>query len=241
VGAFVYAAVALLRRGLAWLFAPPPDHQAPLFPRWSNALFLGVLAGAGLTGVVLAGALLWRANTPREPGLAMHAQPVPFSHQIHVTGLQIDCLYCHSTAEGAAPAGMPATRTCVPCHNDVWLNSRAFAAVRASLAADRPIPWIRVHDLPDFTFFNHGIHSARGLGCETCHGRVDRMTVARRVAPLTMGWCLDCHRAPERFLRPRSQITTMGWVPGRPQAELGAALKREYGVAEMTHCSTCHR
>jgi hypothetical protein len=240
-GLSAYAGVTLLRRFVGWLRKRPPGHKPPLFPRWSNRLFLGALGGAGLTGVAVLGVLLWRAYTPEQRDLVAPAQPVPFSHQIHVTGLQIDCRYCHSSAERASYAGMPATRTCVPCHNDVWLESEAFAPVRGSLDRDLPIPWLRVYDLPDFTYFHHGAHAQAGVGCETCHGRVDRMARIYRAVPLTMGWCLDCHREPENHLRPRSEIATMGYVPERPQEEVGAELKRVYEVTEMTHCTTCHR
>ena len=137
---------------------------------------------------------------------------------------------------------MPSTAKCVPCHSDVWLASDAFAPVRASIRTGRPIPWNRVNRLPDFAYFHHGIHSARGIGCETCHGRVDRMDAAVQTAPLTMEWCLECHRAPAAHLRPRAMITAMGWRPeGDPEAA-GAELARRYDVrANVTYCTACHR
>lgn len=236
-GAALGAALALAR----WLREPPRGRTRALFPRWANAALLLVLGTGGAAAALGAGWLLRRANEADPARLAAPAQPVPFSHPIHAGALEIDCRYCHASAERTAPAGMPSTRACVPCHERVWLESPAFAAVRASLAEDRPIPWRRVHDLPDFTYFHHGIHSRKGIGCETCHGRVDRMPRVRQAVPLTMGWCLDCHREPERHLRPRSEITTLGWRPDRPQAELGAELKAAYGVSEPTHCTACHR
>lgn len=239
--AAAYAAAAGARALVRWFRKPSPGHKRPLFPRWANGAFLGaVVAGALVVAAVVAG-LVWTAYDEAPAGLVAPEQPVPFSHRMHVTGFGIDCRFCHTSAERAAPAGMPSTRTCVPCHNEVWLESRPFEPVRESLALDRAIPWLRVHDLPDFTYFHHGIHSEKGVGCESCHGRVDRMDRVRQVEPLSMGWCLDCHRQPEKFLRPRSEITTMGWVPARPQEEVGAELRAAYEVREMTHCTACHR
>lgn len=236
-----YAALAGLWALVRWFRTPPPGRKRPLFPRWANIALVGAIGTGALVaaGVVLG--LLGVANQDAPRGFVAPEQPVPFSHRIHVTGLQIDCRYCHSSAERAAPAGMPSTRTCVPCHSEVWLESEAFRPVRESLATGLPIPWKRVYDVPDFTYFHHGIHSTKGVGCESCHGRVDRMDGVQQVKPTTMEFCLDCHRKPENFLRPRSEITTMGWVPGRPQKEIGTQLKADYRVAEMTHCTTCHR
>lgn len=235
------AALTGIRALVRWFRTPPRGHKRPLFPRWANAALLGAIGAGALVAAGVVVALVGVANSDAPDGFVAPAQPVPFSHRIHVTGLQMDCRYCHSSAERAAPAGMPSTRTCVPCHSQVWLESEAFRPVRQSLATGLPIPWKRVYDVPDFTYFHHGIHSTKGVGCESCHGRVDRMDAVRQVKPTTMEFCLDCHRQPEKFLRPRSEITTMGWVPGRPQTEIGARLRAEYGVAEMTHCTTCHR
>ena len=222
----------------------PRGRKPPLFPRWSNAALLGVLIFAGVAAVAVLALLIRRPFTPAVTGqLAALEQPVPFSHQLHVTGFEIDCRYCHTSAERTATAGMPSTATCVPCHNDVWLNSAAFEPVRRSLATGGPIPWLRVHDIPDYATFHHGAHTTAGVGCETCHGRVDRMHLVVQDAPLTMAWCLDCHREPERFLRPRVEITTMGYAPPIPQLALGDSLKRLSDVAdgsELTYCSVCH-
>jgi hypothetical protein len=213
-----------------------------LFPRRANALFRGallVIAGAAVAVPIF---LMEYVRTPHVTGQSYQpVQPVPFDHRIHVRGLRIDCRYCHSTVEHAASAGIPATNVCVPCHSSVWLGSRAFAPVRASLASGRSIPWQRVNRLPDFVFFNHAIHVEKGVGCETCHGRVDEMQRVVQVAPLTMSWCLDCHRDPEQHLRPVEQMTTMGFTPARPQSELGRELARRYHVRRLTNCTTCHR
>lgn len=218
--------------------------MASLFSPRSNLIarrvvVLGMLA---IVGIPLL--LMWWVRTPYVTGQG-HTVPQPiqlFSHQIHVTGLQIDCRYCHYTVERAAAAGMPSSETCLPCHKQVWLSGPIFAPVRASLEKDRPIPWQRVNRLPDYVFFNHAIHVNKGVGCETCHGRVDQMPQIRQTAPLTMSWCLDCHTQPERYLRPVEQMTAMGWHPAREtQLALGRELKHQYRVRELTTCTACHR
>jgi hypothetical protein len=179
---------------------------------------------------------------PKARGEGRHIpQPVAFDHRIHVTGLRIDCRYCHAGAERSAYAGVPSTEQCVPCHSTVWLSSATFAPVRQSLATGHPIPWKRVTQLPAFTYFNHAMHVNKGVGCETCHGRVDQMATVRQVAPLTMDWCLDCHRDPAPNLRPVAEITTMGWVPPTSADTLGRALMAQYHVRRLTNCTTCHR
>ncbi|HEX6630233.1 MAG TPA: cytochrome c3 family protein [Gemmatimonadaceae bacterium] len=222
--------------------APPGDGPArgtPLYPRWANramgvaiaVLFVTVLAGPALL-------MAWVRTPDLRRQFEPVAQPVPFSHPVHVTGLRIDCRYCHATVERAAYAGMPSTATCVPCHSDTFLQSATMAPVRASLATERPIAWRRVNGVPDFVYFNHAAHVTRGVGCESCHGRVDRMAQVYQAEPLTMGWCLGCHRDPAPNLRPLAEITTMGYVA--PDT-LGAALMREYAVRRLTDCTTCHR
>jgi len=199
-----------------------------------------VLGGAALVGIPLF--LMGWVRTPYSTGEAnVVRQPMWFDHRHHVTGFRIDCRYCHSAVERSATAGMPATAVCVPCHNQAWLRGPFFEPVRRSMSTGRPIPWQRVHDLPDFAFFHHGIHVRKGVGCETCHGRVDQMPLVRQVVSLSMSWCLDCHREPERYLRPVEQVTTMGWDPGGAQLHLGRELTRRYNVRELTDCVVCHR
>jgi hypothetical protein len=218
--------------------------MAALFSPRSNrvvrrVIVLGLLAIAGIPLL-----LMWWVRTPYVTGQGHTVQqPIPlFSHQIHVTGLQIDCRYCHYTVERTATAGMPSSATCLPCHNPAWRNGAALAPVRASLATQKPIPWQRVNRLPDYVFFNHAIHVNKGVGCETCHGRVDQMAQIRQAAPLTMSWCLDCHTQPERYLRPIEQMTAMGWHPAEEtQLALGRELKHRYHVQELTTCTACHR
>jgi cytochrome c7-like protein len=169
------------------------------------------------------------------------SQPVPFDHRLHVTGFRIDCRYCHSTVERSSTAGIPAASMCVPCHSDTWMKSPQLAPIRQSVATNRPIQWNRVHILPDFVYFDHAIHVAKGVGCESCHGRVDQMAQVYQAKPLTMSWCVSCHRDPAAQLRPDSAITVMGWRPDEPQRVIGQRLMAEYHVRSLTNCSTCHR
>ena len=171
-------------------------------------------------------------------------QPVPFSHDHHVGGLGIDCRYCHTSVETAAFAGIPATSICMNCHSQIWATSDVLKPVRDSLQTDTPIRWTRVHNLPDFAYFNHAIHVRKGVGCSTCHGPVDRMPLMRQEHTLQMEWCLNCHRQPEQFLRPREELFNMGWQPAGDQIELGQKLMKDYKIkspAVLTSCSTCHR
>jgi Zn ribbon nucleic-acid-binding protein len=170
-------------------------------------------------------------------------QPVPFSHAHHVAGLGIDCRHCHTTVEVAASAGMPSTKVCMTCHSQIWLDSPLLEPVRASFRDDASIPWVRVHDLPDFAYFDHSIHLAKGIGCASCHGRVDRMPLMWRENTLNMEWCIDCHRAPQLHVRPREELFRMDWTPeesGLTEADLDR-LAEQYHVKGRTSCSACHR
>src|SRR4051812_10751932 len=170
-------------------------------------------------------------------------QPVLFSHAHHVGGLGLDCRYCHTSVSTARFAGVPPTETCMTCHSQLWTNAPMLAPVRKSLASNTPIHWHRVHVLPDYVYFDHSIHVAKGVGCSTCHGAVDRMPLTRQAAPLTMGWCLDCHRDPEAALRPKDKIFDMDWTPPKDQLAQGRRLMTEYHIdtTHLTDCSKCHR
>jgi hypothetical protein len=173
-----------------------------------------------------------------------HVQPVQFSHAHHVGGLGVDCRYCHTTVENSSFANIPPTKTCMNCHSQIWNTSPTLEPVRASFRTGQSIEWVRVHDLPDFVYFNHGIHVDKGVGCESCHGRVDKMPLIRQEHSLQMEWCLDCHRAPEKALRPREFVTKMGYEPAGDQETIGRKLIQEYkiqSVRVLTSCSTCHR
>jgi hypothetical protein len=168
-------------------------------------------------------------------------QPVQFSHRHHVLDDGIDCRYCHTSVETSPFAGIPPTKTCMNCHSQIWATAPILEPVRASFREDRPIRWIRVHDLPDFVYFNHSVHLKKGVGCETCHGRVDQMPLMLQENTLQMEWCLDCHRNPAQYVRPRSEIYTMGYRPPVPQSVIGPQLMQEYGINGRTSCSACHR
>jgi len=168
-------------------------------------------------------------------------QPVQFSHLHHVLDDGIDCRYCHTSVETSSFAGIPPTKTCMNCHSQIWQTAPILEPVRASFREDRPLRWTRVHDLPDFVYFNHSIHIKKGMGCESCHGRVDQMPLMRQVESLQMEWCLNCHRHPEDYVRPRSEVFRMGYRPTVPQSVLGPQLVMEYNIKSLTSCSTCHR
>jgi hypothetical protein len=199
-----------------------------------------------LGALVLVGALTWivlavnRSPYVTEAGV-VRRQPVPFSHKHHVSDIGIDCRYCHTFVEEAAVAGLPPTKTCMNCHAQIWAESPMLEPVRASWRTDTSLAWVRVHDLPDFVYFDHSIHVQKGMGCVTCHGRVDEMPLMWRQHSLLMEWCLECHRAPERFVRPRAFVFSMDWQPAEDQLTLGRKLVQDYHIAKLTSCSVCHR
>src|SRR6476619_545429 len=168
-------------------------------------------------------------------------QPVPFSHKRHVGGNGIDCRYCHTSVETSSFAGIPPTKTCMNCHSQIFSASPYLEPVRQSFRSDRPIEWTRVHDLPDFVYFNHGIHVHKGVGCTTCHGQVDRMPLMWQEQSLQMEWCLECHRNPERYVRPRDAVFRVDYQPPADQYELGKRLVAEYQIQKLPSCSPCHR
>ena len=196
-------------------------------------------------GALIAAIIVYRVNArgdaPQDDPID---QPIPFSHKHHVRDDGIDCRYCHTSVETSSFAGIPPLATCMTCHSILFNDAPMLAPLREAFAGGKPLEWNRVHDLPDFVYFNHSIHIAKGVGCTTCHGQIDQMPLTRRVASLYMQWCLDCHRNPERALRPRDQVFSVDWQPPPDQLVRGAALRREYGLRstrELTDCSTCHR
>ncbi|MBS7456400.1 cytochrome c3 family protein [Coralloluteibacterium stylophorae] len=206
-------------------------------------LFIKLVLLGGVGGVVVA-ALAWKATTARpyaqgEPVV----QPVPFSHKHHVADDGIDCRYCHTGVETDAFAGMPPLSTCMTCHSQLYTDEPVLAPLIAAWTEDTPLPWRRVHDLPDFVYFDHSAHVTHGVGCSSCHGRVDRMPLTWRAAPLTMEWCLDCHRRPERHLRPADAVFDMAWTPPPDQLRRGRELAAHYRIDRdrLIECSTCHR
>ena len=211
--------------------------MAQLFGRRTSIVFRLAVLGlpvltAGLlvaSGVYLRSGAAWGVGEPA-------VQPIPFQHDLHVGSLGLDCRYCHSAVENAASAGMPSAQTCLTCHSEVWAKLGTLEPLRTSIALDVPIPWQSVHRLPDFTVFHHGIHVQAGVGCETCHGRVDRMARTVKTETLSMTWCLDCHRDPLSRLRPPAEVFEMGWVGVLPVSTPDPALSRR-----LTDCSLCHK
>lgn len=214
-----------------------------IFPRQANSLVSVVLWG-GIVGLAaLAIVLITLGSSAHDTGVnTTPEQPVPFSHDHHVGGLGIDCQYCHTSVEQSDFAGLPPTRTCMTCHSQLWTNAEMLAPVRQSLTRNEPIRWVRVHDLPDFVYFSHRVHVNNGVGCESCHGRVDKMPITTQREPLTMQWCLACHRDPDPNLRPKNAITTMGYDPAGDGIP-GHKLLEQYGIHKdnLTECVTCHR
>ncbi|HVY48502.1 MAG TPA: cytochrome c3 family protein [Minicystis sp.] len=212
-----------------------------VFPPWSNGVFRGALgvAAFGVVAVVLA-PMVWVRSPARRNEFLPVDQPVEFDHRHHVADEGIDCRYCHNTPDRAPTAGMPSTDKCMGCHAQIWNQSIMTDPIRRSYFSGQPIPWNRVYQLPDFVFFNHEAHVTHGVGCSTCHGRVDRMPRVYQVVSLTMGWCLDCHRDPAKHLRPLDEITDMRWLPEEHPAE-AEATARALHVRSLTNCTTCHR
>ena len=216
-------------------------RRKALFPRWTNAI-RPLATVAILGGLVYVVVLIAYATSPKTTNVGYApTQPVPYSHALHVGRLGMDCRYCHTGVETGAKATLPPTQTCMNCHSHVRATSEKLKPVFDSYASGMPVPWVRVHDLPDFAYFDHSAHVRRGVGFVSCHGRLDRMEVVTQVAPLHMGWCLDCHRAPEPNLRPKDQVTSMTWAPEGDALALGAQLRQAYNIQPPTDCSTCHR
>ena len=213
-----------------------------IFHRRANTFSKLSIFGA----VFIVAALLWLlAAFTRSPWITqanvIQTQPIQFSHERHVAGNGLDCRYCHTSVEDAAFAGIPPTKTCMNCHSQIFATSPYLEPIRASFRSDRSLEWRRVHDLPDFAYFNHSIHVRKGVGCSTCHGRVDRMPLMWQEASLQMEWCLDCHNNPEKYVRPRQFVYQMDYAPPADQLALGQKLVAEYHIQRLTSCSTCHR
>ncbi len=211
------------------------------FPKWVNTLrpVLGALLVLGPAYVVV---LLAYGASPTATAVGYRPeQPVPYSHALHAGKLGIDCRYCHTTVEVAAHAAVPPTQICMNCHAKIRAESPKLLPVRESYATGMPVRWVRVHDLPDYVYFNHSAHVRRGVGCVECHGRVDTMEVVTQVERLSMGWCLDCHRDPDRHLRPPELVTKMDWVAPEDPAVYGRRLRLANNINPSTDCWTCHR
>ena len=215
--------------------------MAEIFPRWTNRtpLILAVLSALGAVGTVM-GIWYWWSPEFTDVGYSP-AQPVAFSHRLHAGELGLDCRYCHNTVERSPKAAIPATETCMNCHKLIQAKSEKLEPVRRSDATDTPIRWVRVHMLPDYAYFDHSAHLAAGVGCVSCHGRIDTMERVRQEKSLSMGFCLDCHRDPTPHLRPVSMITAMAWSAAEAGYDPAKDPDRKRWPTPPTHCSGCHR
>jgi len=208
---------------------------------YSRLSILVLVVVVGFLGAVLA-VLNWSGYNTNQSVFV--EQPIQFSHAHHVGGVGLDCRYCHTSVEESTFANIRPTKTCMNCHSQIWTNAPILEPVRASYRENKPLHWTRVNDLPDFVYFNHSIHVKKGVGCATCHGPVDRMPLVYQQATLMMSWCLDCHRNPAKYVRPRDQVFNMAWQPPADDPDLGERLVKEYKIAsvpQLTSCSTCHR
>ena len=216
-----------------------------VFPRSTNTLAkVSLLGSLLLTAFAVWFCLVYARSSYGTGAGVARVQPVPFSHEHHVGGLGIDCRYCHTSVETSFFAGIPPTKTCMNCHQQIWVGADALKPVRESYRTGESIPWQRVHNLPGFVYFDHSIHVQKGVGCASCHGQIDEMQLTRQVPSLLMEWCLDCHRRPENELRPREEVFNMKYQKPPDQVQLGRGLKEEYQVRDaqlLTSCSTCHR
>ncbi|MBI3202685.1 MAG: cytochrome c3 family protein [Polyangiaceae bacterium] len=209
------------------------------FPRWANKTrqLAGVVIGVA---PVYLTALVWYGFSPKTTDAGYQPkQPVAYSHALHAGQLGIDCRYCHNTVDRAAHAASPPTETCMNCHARIRKDSDLLAPIRQSASSGEPVQWVKVHDLPDYVYFNHSAHVTRGVGCVSCHGRVDRMAEVSQVESLSMGWCLTCHRDPAPHLRPPSEATNMSWQA--PSPTFGAEFKKANNINPPEDCSACHR
>ncbi len=215
--------------------------MAQIFPKWSNQLPTLMAVGAALVAVCGLG-FIWYYGSPNYTDVGYRpAQPVWYSHKLHAGDLGIDCRYCHSSIEHSAKANIPATSTCMNCHKLVLPESEKLLMVRESYASGVPIPWVKVHKLPDYAYFNHSAHLNAGVSCISCHGNVAEMEIVQQKEPLSMSWCLDCHRNPAPSLRPVNEVTNMHWVAPADQPSFAARVISEKKIQPPTDCSGCHR
>lgn len=222
--------------------------MSTIFPKWTNWLPLAVVAALALIGGVLAAGVTYY-GTPKYTRVGYEpVQPAPFSHATHAGQLGMDCRYCHNTVDQSWFSSIPAASTCMNCHSLVLKDDPRLAPVRESAATGKPIPWVQIHIVPDYVYFNHSVHVARGFSCVECHGRVDQMDEVRHAQSFSMSFCLDCHRNPARFVRPVAEVTDLGWqwstntiLASRMQRTNGIALVRNWKIESLQSCSACHR
>ncbi len=215
--------------------------MAQLFPKWTIHLPTFAAGGAGVLSILVVGGI-WYYFSPKYTDVGYRpTQPIPYSHKLHAGDLGMDCRYCHSSVERSPRANVPSTGSCMNCHKIILPDSEKLLPVRESFAAGRPIQWNKVHKLPDYVYFNHDAHLNAGVGCFSCHGNVAEMEIVQQKHPLSMSWCLDCHRNPDNSLRPVSEITNMKWLTPSNQAEFATRARKERNINPPTDCSACHR
>ena len=211
-----------------------------IFPKKAN-WFPVISLGGSLLGGVLLVFVAWYYFSPEYTDVGYKPdQPVDYSHRLHAGELGMDCRYCHNMVEFSDYANVPPTQTCMNCHGQIATESLELLPVRESWATGEPIEWVNVHMMPDYAHFPHNSHVNNGVGCETCHGRIDQMEVVEQVEPLSMGWCLECHREPALYLRPDDEVTTMGYVQPSNFVERNLERIRKEGIKPPTNCSACH-
>ncbi len=212
-----------------------------IFPEWTNKAPLYLVGGIVAVAAV-APVLIWYFFSPEFTDVGYQPeQPVPFSHQLHAGELELDCRYCHAQVEISAVASVPPTQVCMNCHQLVARDSEKLAVIRDSLSSGQPVEWVRVHNIPDYAVFDHGVHVRAGVGCSSCHGDIRSMEVVTQTEPLSMAWCLECHRAPDLHLREFDQITNTTWKPGNNQLAFAAQAKEERQIQPPQDCTSCHR
>jgi len=214
---------------------------AAIFPKSSDLILkvAGLVIGLGAVSGIAAYAYL-SYPTVIDTGYQPQ-QPVAYSHKLHAGELGLNCFYCHHTVYRGAFAAIPGTEICMGCHSNVRDKSPRLELVRSSYQTGQPIPWVKIHDLPDYVFFNHSAHVTAGVSCVSCHGRIDQMVEVRQEKPLNMAWCLECHRNPAPNIRPAELVTQLDWKPDRDPAEIGAEIIKQKGLHPPTNCSGCHR
>ena len=215
--------------------------MAQIFPEWTNKIQTYAALGAVLLIAGMIG-FFWYYGSPQYTDVGYQpVQPVAYSHKLHAGDLGLDCRYCHNLVERSPHANVPPTQTCMNCHVLILPESEKLVPVRESWASRTPLEWIRIHKLPDYAYFNHSAHLSAGVGCSSCHGNIAEMVEVRQAEPLSMGWCLDCHRNPGPYLRPHGEITNMTWEPPADQADFAAKVIMEKKINPPVDCSGCHR
>lgn len=217
--------------------------MANVFPKWSNTVPLKLIIAILLSGAAVVAGITYYA-TPKYLRVGYQPiQPVAFDHSLHVTQLGMDCRYCHTYVDRSEHSNVPSSQTCMNCHNQVKADSPKLAPIRESYASGEPVPWVKIHNTPDYVYFNHSVHVNRGVSCVHCHGQIDEMEVVHHDKPLSMAFCLECHRNPENFVRPVDKVYDLTWKPESKEAqlEMGEKFVHDWKITPPESCSGCHR